>query len=316
MHTLAFVTIFSTAFAGSLSTLHQPVEAPVKPAAQCTGEPAKSEPAQEQAEQPAAEPAQSGEVRTADDLMRALERADEGLETLTAGILYDRVFDIAGDRQVRKGTLTYASGVNTPGEHRRFAIRFATLQIGDRIQEQDKTIIFDGEWLVEKLTQDRQFIKRRIVPPGQRFDPLKIGEGPFPIPIGQKRDDIVARYDVKLVAAEDGVIGQEPEEKPAETEQLRKFVEGAMQLLLTPKDGAEGDFREIRLWYRKASGDEPLGRWLPRMARTVNRSGDTSIVQLINVKTNTAVEQGVLDTSLPGAGWDVRVEDVPLREGK
>ena len=40
-----------------------------------------------------------------------------------------------------------------------------------------------GEWFVEKLGNDKQMFKRAIIAPGEKIDPLRIGEGPFPLPI-------------------------------------------------------------------------------------------------------------------------------------
>jgi len=42
------------------------------------------------------------------------------------------------------------------------------------------------------------FQKRQVVAPGESFDPLSI-DGPFPLPLGQKRETVLARFDVKLI---------------------------------------------------------------------------------------------------------------------
>jgi len=260
-----------------------------------------------------------GEFDTADDLLLALEKADADLASLTADITYDRVFEIAGDRQIRKGRLYFVDPRNDPGANqpgapakpRKFAIDFKTLQVGNRIDQQDKIMIFDGKWLVEKMPKDKQFIKRQVVAEGEKFDPLRVGEGPFPLPIGQKRDDILARYDAQLLPAEDGVIGQEPQKKPKETEALIAHVKGSAQLKLTPKAArADSDeFTEIRLWY--FSDPDHSNRLLPKMARTINRAGDISIVRLDSVMPNSPVPADVLDTSTPPKDWDARVEELP-----
>jgi outer membrane lipoprotein-sorting protein len=50
-----------------------------------------------------------------------------------------------------------------------------------------------------------------------------------------------------------------------------------------PKNGAlpDDNTAEIRIWYR-----EREGQWLPRLAWTKNRAGDTTYVELLNVRTN------------------------------
>jgi hypothetical protein len=252
------------------------------------------------------------EIKTVDDLLNLLERADHNLRALGADIEYERVFGVMGDRQVRTGALTYADerprgaeGQPIAKGPRRFAIHFTRLRHDDRVEEQNKTIVFDGEWLIEKLPDEKQFIKRRVVAPGQEFDPLKIGEGPLPLPIGQKKSDILARYDAEMPEVTDGITDDDAKR----TEDLKKFVEGSFQLKLTPKGNWKelDDFEEVRLWYRQVEGAVTLQ---PRMARTINKAGDVSVVRLINLKINEPVPSGVLDVTPPGSDWDVRIEEL------
>lgn len=255
-----------------------------------------------------------GEIATADDLLMALETADAGLSTLTAGIRYDRTFEIAADRQVRQGQLFFQARRQGDRADRRFAIRFDRLIVGERVRDEVKEFIFDGEWLVEKLPGEKPplFTKRQVVPPGERFDPLRIGEGPMPIPIGQRREDILSRYTAELVSADADLTEAE----------LKAFVKDSYQLKLVPRPDRpdEDEFREIRLWYRRSAGVGPGagGRpetLLPRMARTINRSGDESVVQLINVQINGPIPEDVMKTTTPGPkeGWDVQI--IPFRQG-
>ena len=61
-------------------------------------------PRQPEAQPPA--PAQ-GQIKTADDLLDALETADKDLVSLTAQVKFDRTFEIQGDRQTRIGKLWF-----------------------------------------------------------------------------------------------------------------------------------------------------------------------------------------------------------------
>ncbi|TVQ63153.1 MAG: hypothetical protein EA378_02345 [Phycisphaerales bacterium] len=250
------------------------------------------------------EQGEPGEIASVDDLLRALESAGGDISNLTARVQYTRTFAIAGDTQTRQGQLFYekATLISSAGprpviEMKRFAVRFETLILqGGRVEEEIKDYVFDGEWFVERTPGSRQFIKRQVVPPGEVFDPLKVGEGPFPLPIGQKRDDILAEYEASMV-------------DPAEdlNESLAGFVTreaGTYRLRLIPRDpGASA--REVEVWYRTDT-------LLPRLARTVSAEGDESFVQLVDVRQNEAaeIEPGIfnIQTPRPGSGWDVRVE--------
>lgn len=280
-----------------------------------------------------AKPTVPGQINNADDLLLALENADADLRTLSADLRYDRTFEIAGDRQVREGKLHFISrpaadpkaDPNAPARNdRKFSITFTKLIVGPRVRDAKddpsvmKEYIFDGEWLVEKLPGEspKLFTKRQVVAPGERFDPLRIGEGPMPIPIGQRRQDILDRYSAQLVSADADL--DDPD--------LKKFVADSYQLKLVPRPERmdEDEFREIRLWYRRgapnAAGKKPdakaePGALLPRMARTINRSGDESIVQLINVQLNKPIPDTAMDTRTPGPkdGWDIQI--IPFRQG-
>lgn len=271
----------------------------------------------------------------ADALLTALESADSDLRRLAARVRYTRTFDLAGDRQIRDGHLYFISDPspvvteypipNQAGtkSQRKFVIDFTRLIVGRRQEDSRQTFIFDGEWLIEKQHAARHAIRRQVAPPGSTFDPLRIGEGPMPIPIGQPKREILSRYEARLVGADDGLwldpaqpwTTQEEDEAKA----LREFAKDSWQLLLTPlpERAEEDDFTQIRLWYKR----ERDGRLLPRMARTINRAGDVSVVQLFSLAVNAAakIPSDALSTEIP-AGWNVDVlswrgEDVKESEG-
>jgi len=247
----------------------------------------------------------AGEYASAEELLRALETADRDLRAFEARIRYIKIFEIVGDTQTRDGTLYFRALPGAEGEpaERRFAVRFRKLLVGERLERINETYTFDGEWLVEKNHRERVFIKRRVVPPGAKFDPLRIGEGPMPIPIGQKADDVLERYDAKLVSVTEGIGGEDEAMRD-----LRAFVTGTTQIVLTPRArfAERDDFVEIRLWYAKQDG-----RLLPRASRTVNPAGDVAIVAIepASIRINDEVEfpEGVFDVRTPERGWDVQV---------
>ncbi|MBL8888213.1 MAG: hypothetical protein JNK16_16265 [Phycisphaerales bacterium] len=267
------------------------------------------------------EPVQGGTIKilpdqpilgfsTADQLLTALETADQDLRALQAKIRYTRDFAIAGDTQVRTGMLWFEDvggrAAANVARKRRFAIQFNDLAFGEKLESKQQMYNFDGEWLVERFPDEKRMVKRQVVRPGENFDPLKIGEGPLPIPIGQKRAEILARYDATLLPADDGF-----DEMPAaRMKELQEMSKDCVQLMLTPRSDVD-DFKEIRLWYRPqpGPGGKP-GRLLPRIAKTVNRADDISVVQLLDVRTNDEVQIDVrvFDTKTPADGWDVIVQ--------
>lgn len=249
------------------------------------------------------------DVRAAEDLLRVLERADERVRTLEADISYDRRFKLQGDRHVRTGRLFFERV--PPGEgagraRKAFAIYFDTLVAGDRKQDDPQAWAFDGRWLTEIRPAQKRWTKREIARAGEAFDPLRVGEGPMPLPIGQRADDILKRFEAELLPPEQGLSAEEIAGLP--------FVRNTWQLRLTPRPGAadaggaeRDEFREVRLWYAKDT-------LLPRLARTSNKARDESFVVLINLRLNApgGLAQGVIAPVEPpeGQGWDKQVTEL------
>lgn len=276
-----------------------------------------------------AEGAPKKEFANAGELLAALETADQGLRRLTAGVEYTKIYYPDGDVQVRRGDLYFASEPvpSAPAgapPHRRFAVEFTQFYRSDRLEDDPQTYAFDGQWLMEKHPSEKSFHLRQVVGPGETFDPLKVGQGPFPLPIGQKKDDILAQYDAALLEPSDGLAledadaAAEADRKQAEV--LISFVADCWQIRLTPKagQGKAPEFSEVRLWYMK----DASGRLLPRMARTVAATdgpevkGDVGLVRLINVTVNdhAKFEDGVFDVRRPD-GWTGTVDELPKGEG-
>jgi len=265
---------------------------------------------------PPAKPEAAGErFTTADQLLTGLETANRDLTSLRAQIQYTRDSGrLEGAVQtVRRGTIHYAAklpgvGAAAPdakGPARRgFSVRFNEMIVDQAKRDERREFVFDGEWLVEKYPGEKQFFKRRIVPPGEVADPLRIGEGPFPIPIGQKREDIQARFDTTLVDPMEGIPDNQPRTK--------KIIEedSAYQLKLIPKAGTDEarEFKEIRLWYRSKD-------LLPRMAQTINRENGTAQVVLIELVRNEPVDPKLFDTTPPKKedGWQIEVDEFRKR---
>jgi hypothetical protein len=261
------------------------------------------QPAPQPAPQPATQPAPQPAITDADTLLTALETAGQDIRRLSATVRYIKTFAIQGDQQQRNGTLMFLSEPGAEGQAptRRFAITFDHYKIGERVEDPStgflERYIFDGEWLAEVRPLDKEFVRRQVVPPGQRWDPLALGEGPFPIPIQQKRAEILSRFDAALVDGLEGV------DEPA----LRAIAAKCYQLVLTPRaDAGEQDLRSIRVWYQTDT-------LLPRLARTMSMADDESFVMLRDIRLNaeaTIVEAEI--TTEPPAGFDVTQE--PYRE--
>jgi hypothetical protein len=214
-----------------------------------------------------------------DDLLNDIEDAGQAIQTLQSAVIYDRRFVLQGDQHIRTGNLFFLSVPREQGPPmRRFAIAFEQLFVDQVMRRETQRFVFDGRWLVERDDANKRYIAREVAPPGASFDPLRLGEGPMPIPLGQRKADILARYDARATWG-----GAEWTDADEAARGYQAAVQAARQLVLTPRPqfAESDDFLEIRLWYAERDGF-----LLPVLSRTVSRGGDTAFVRLLAFRVN------------------------------
>lgn len=295
------VRVWTLAAACPAATLPAAAWAQAEPA-----QPPEAHSAEATAEQTGEPKAERAIITDADQLLRALETADKDITTLTSAIRYTKKPNelVGGDDEVRDGRLwffarpaeAHAPGSSAADEarpQRLFQIEFTRLTLGNTRRDDRRIWVFDGRWLVEMDFETRFVHRREVVRPGEQADPLALGQGPLPIPIGQKREKIVERFEAALAPYSDGFDEGGAPPSLAETYQLR----------LKPRPGMqEGrDFREVRIWYRTSD-------LLPRLARAVHKDGSTTEVFLFDTQVNRDIPDTVFDTRTP-PGWSEQIDD-------
>lgn len=186
--------------------------------------------------------------REIEALLDRLEARSAELRGFVAKITYEKYDDLLGRREIRSGELLYR--VNSETANKTFAILFDKLIINRRQSNHLQHFIFDGRWLAEidHESTPKQFIKRELVAPGETFDPLKLGEGPIPLPIGQSKSDVLARFNVaKASLPELGLLS-------------RLDPESVNSLRLVPKEHTPEaqEFSWIDIFYDRKT-DLPVG---------------------------------------------------------
>lgn len=248
--------------------------------------------------QPEQEPAadeQAAELDPTQALLGRLEKRGRQLDAYQASVQYTREQALLGDKQVRIGRVTYHAADAEADRPARFAIHFTHAISNDRLDEQPRSFVFDGTWLAEVDWKRRTFIRRQIVADGERYDPLQLGKGPFPLPLGQHREQVNRLFEPTLVEPTDA----DPE--------------GTVHLRLTPRQfGEEGErlseFARVDIWYDRQS-------LLPRQIVTRDNL-DAEMANITTVVLRKPVtgmlpadaDKSAFDTTPPaGGGWDVTV---------
>lgn len=130
-----------------------------------------------------------------DEILDRLDARGETIKGLNCKVIYRYVTVFPAESvQQKDGTLLFAKA----DPNARFLIHFTKLSAEGIERETGEYWAFDGHWLTERNDKSRTIIKREIAAPGERKDPFKLGQGPFPLPLGQKRKDILENFTVRL----------------------------------------------------------------------------------------------------------------------
>ncbi len=96
----------------------------------------------------------------------------------------------------------------------RIRVNFDTHTVGGQtFQEKHQYILgvpdlLNGQDLLDIDFTKKRITRERVVKPGEKMNLMKLGEGPFPLPIGQDPKDVQAQFDVtKPAAAKDDPAG-------------------------------------------------------------------------------------------------------------
>ena len=230
----------------------------------------------------------------ADALLTAVERTSDSLRDFRANITLETTDDVTGDTERRLGQLVFVQEEGKPAT-RRFAVVFEKFIDGSgRMDERPVRYIYADGWLTEADFKQRTLVRRQLARAGEQYDPLKPGEGPVPLPIGQRRADVLARFDASLATAPDSTL-------------LLKLTRPMVGVRLKPKPGmADRDLMEASVWY-DAQSLVPVGVEAQRKSgRTVVSLRDATMNGGINDAQRALLSLAEKVTT----GW--RVDERPL----
>ncbi len=228
-------------------------------------------------------------------LLDRLEARGRSLHSYQASVVYTREQGLLADSQTRIGRVVYQAADANTGRPPRFAVRFESLIVDDALRKRPRAYLFDGRWLAEVHADSKQFIRREVTRPGETYDPLKIGEGPFPLPLGQKRREVLDLYHVTRIDPNDG----DPND--------------STHLHLEPRGEApHSDLTQIDIWYSNQT-------LLPVKIATADDAENLTTVWLRDAKVNQLAGNDLdeqFDTTPPTKpGWKVEVIPLPPADG-
>jgi hypothetical protein len=258
----------------------QSASAPASQAAASQSAPATRPPASRPA---GSEPASEPRVHA---VLQRLEQRGDSVKDLRSKIewqVLDRVID---DKQAKFGELLF----KRDKPHDMFLVRFHRTVVEDQVIDKPEEHLFDGRFYIEKRDATKTVIKREIVRPGEQFDPFKLGQGPFPLPFGQKEAEILEKFTVSFV--------EPAKDDPAGTSHLKLLPRP------TAQDMAD-KYKELHFFV-----DNKLD--LP--VKVVADQKDDKLVTVLfsDIRVNTGLAGSAFAIQVPDdATWSVSVESLP-----
>ncbi|MGC4032626.1 MAG: hypothetical protein QM754_13015 [Tepidisphaeraceae bacterium] len=199
------------------------------------------------------------------DLNAALDtlyESGENLKTLAADVSLRTVGDESlGDDKTKVGRFVLQK---LPDGDSRVRATFTKRISGNKVFAEKKDYLLAGTDLTERDYSLKKQTIRQIRQPGQKLNLFKLGEGPFPLPIGQKREDVLKEFDVKELKNDDPKVLAVVELTPKkETKLADKFDsitvaidrETKLPGLITTVSPKAVETNEVRLTNVRTNGD-------------------------------------------------------------
>lgn len=161
-----------------------------------------------------------------DTVLDWLNAVGRDLKDFTADVRLLTIDNDLGNTIGRTGQVFYRAAPG--GRDAKIRVAFTEREEGPRVYDERIEYVLSGGYLTERNYDSKVQVKRQVLKPGEQIDLLKLGEGPFPLPIGQDKADVAKMFDVTLVPS----LKDDPADtirlalKPKQdSEYARKFAE-------------------------------------------------------------------------------------------
>lgn len=127
-----------------------------------------------------------------DELLDALDARGENLESLSATVRLTETDPGIGNTVIRTGRFWLSNSRGEP----RVRVRFEQRQVANRVRDEVIEYLLAGDTLHDRDVARKREVRRKVRRPTERTNLLKLGEGPFPLPLGQDRADVLREFEV------------------------------------------------------------------------------------------------------------------------
>jgi outer membrane lipoprotein-sorting protein len=142
---------------------------------------------------------------TVDQILDALDAVGRNLKSFTADVTMKEEDVTLANESTRRGKVLFQERPDdkgTPGGGTRLRVIFEKRETAKRSFDERVEYLLQDGWLTDRTYDPKRIeVRRQVLRPGEKINLLKLGEGPFPLPIGQKKEAVHEQFDVKKPAA-------------------------------------------------------------------------------------------------------------------
>ncbi len=228
-----------------------------------------------------------------------MEQAGAQLRDLSADVAYSVLQTIKINPDDPDEVQNYQGNVlliKSPTESA-FMVHFDEWNDGINRHKNQQWYVFDGHWLIEAKEPANTIVKRELASPGEKSDPFKLGEGPVPLPLGEKKDEILKHFDI--------VLAPPAPDDPESTDHL----------LCTPKSDSRLAERYSRIELFISNSDKLTACGLPiRVVLHDKKENTRKSAVFSNVKKNSDLKMSDFQLPSKTKSWPIELE--PLNPPK
>ena len=213
-----------------------------------------------------------------DRILDALDRRGRDLRSLAADVTLTETDAALGENVTRTGS--FALEIQPDGSARS-RVTFNDKVANNRKTQEKIEYLLDGPNLIDRTYRTRTQVTRQVLRPGEKLNLLKLGEGPFPLPIGQDTEEVHRLFEASKVQPE-------PEDPP-DTVHIR--------LIPRPDSQFADRFNSIDAWV-------DLADHMPKRIETVDANQVTvRTTELSNVRVNEELGDRRFALEPVGSDW-------------
>jgi hypothetical protein len=217
-----------------------------------------------------------------DDVLDALDVRGKDMSDFTADVTLTDTDTAMGTDSTLVGKIAMQ---RLPGGDARLRVTFDTKIVNDKKKADKTEYLLSKGWLYDRNYVDHREVRRQVLKPGQKMDLLKLGEGPFPLPLGQDKADVHRLFEVAKIPP--------GKDDPA----------GTIHVQLTPKPDTQfaTRFKTIDFWV------DPSSRF-PIKIQTIDPNETTTrTTELKEIKVNTNLADKDFElTPISEKEWTIR----------